>query len=248
MHDVIVAGGVYKSFGKIEALRGVDLRVPKGKVVGLLGPNGAGKTTLVRILATLLQPDAGEAKIEGIDMVTRPDSVRRLIGLTGQYAAVDENLTGRENLVMIARLYHMKIDAARQKAEELLNRFQLTDAADRTLKTYSGGMRRRLDIAASLINTPSVLFLDEPTTGLDPKSRLELWAIIRELVAEGTTVLLTTQYLEEADKLADTIVIIDHGRVVAEGTSNTLKIRAGKATLDEVFLSLTGHSIEVEPT
>ncbi len=247
MQDAIVVSGVYKSFGKIEALRVVDLVVRKGKVVGLLGPNGAGKTTLVRILATLLRPDQGEAKVEGIDVVARPDDVRRRIGLTGQYAAVDENLTGRENLVMIGRLYHLPIEVARQKAQELLNRFQLQDAADRTLKTYSGGMRRRLDVAASLINNPPVLFLDEPTTGLDPKSRLELWAIIRELVAGGTTLLLTTQYLEEADKLADTIVVIDHGKVVAKGTSEELKARTGKATLDEVFLSLTGHSIEVEP-
>ncbi len=248
MQDAIAVAGLYKSFGKIAALRGIDLVVPKGKVVGLLGPNGAGKTTLVRILATLLRPDRGEAKVEGIDVVARPDDVRRLIGLTGQYAAVDENLTGRENLVMIGRLYHMPITAARQKSQELLNRFQLADAADRTLKTYSGGMRRRLDVAASLINNPPVLFLDEPTTGLDPKSRLELWTIIRELVAAGTTLLLTTQYLEEADKLADTIVVIDHGIVVAKGTSEELKARTGKATLDEVFLSLTGHSIEEAPT
>lgn len=246
MQDSIVVQDVHKSFGEVKALRGVSLRVQKGTVVGLLGPNGAGKTTLVRILATLMQPDRGEARVEGIDVVARPDDVRRLIGLTGQYAAVDENLTGRENLVMIGRLYHMSIEQARHKAQELLNRFDLADAADRTLKTYSGGMRRRLDVAASIINSPTVLFLDEPTTGLDPKSRLELWAIIRELVADGTTLLLTTQYLEEADKLADTIVIIDHGKVVAEGTSQELKRKVGKETLDEVFLTLTGHSIEAD--
>ncbi len=248
MPDSIVVSGVHKSFGKVMALRGVDLVVRKGTVVGLLGPNGAGKTTLVRILATLLRPDKGEARVEGVDVVARPDDVRRFIGLTGQYAAVDENLTGRENLVMIGQLYRMPITAAREKARELLARFQLTDAADRTLKTYSGGMRRRLDIAASIINSPTVLFLDEPTTGLDPKSRLELWTIIRQLVAQGTTLLLTTQYLEEADRLADTIVVIDHGVVVAKGTSEELKVRTGKETLDEVFLTLTGHSIEDTPT
>ncbi len=246
MPDSISVSDVHKSFGAVKALRGVSLHVPKGKVVGLLGPNGAGKTTLVRILATLMQPDSGSARVEGINVVERPDDVRRLIGLTGQYAAVDENLTGRENLVMIGRLYHMSTAVARDKARELLDRFQLADAADRTLKTYSGGMRRRLDIAASIINSPTVLFLDEPTTGLDPKSRLELWDIIRELVAGGTTLLLTTQYLEEADRLADTIVVIDRGVVIAEGTSEDLKRRTGKTTLDEVFLTLTGHSIEAE--
>ncbi len=230
--SAIVVSGLYKSFGKVQALQGVDLVVPKGKVVGLLGPNGAGKTTLVRILTTLMQPDAGKAEVEGVNVLLEPNEVRRRIGLTGQYAAVDETMTGRENLVMIARLYHLSVDEAHTRAEELLRRFNLEDAADRTLKTYSGGMRRRLDIAASLVNRPPVLFLDEPTTGLDPQSRLELWDIIRELVAGGTTLLLTTQYLEEADRLADTIVVIDHGVVIAEGTPQELKARMGGDILE----------------
>ncbi|MGN6485462.1 MAG: ATP-binding cassette domain-containing protein [Thermomicrobiales bacterium] len=219
--------GLRKSFGKTEALAGVDLQVPTGAVLGLLGPNGAGKTTTVRILTTLLKPDAGTAEVAGVNVLTQPEKVRSLIGLTGQYAAVDEILTGKENLVMFGQLYRLTHRAAVKRADELLERFHLTDAANRTLKTYSGGMRRRLDLAASLIVAPPVLFLDEPTTGLDPRSRNDMWEVIADLVADGATVLLTTQYLEEADKLADTIVVIDHGRVIAEGTADQLKTQVG---------------------
>lgn len=221
------AQGLRKAFGKTQALAGVDLQVETGKVLGLLGPNGAGKTTTVRILTTLLKPDAGSAEVAGVDVLAHPDKVRSLIGLTGQYAAVDEILTGKENLVMFGQLYRLSHRSAMKRADELLERFNLTDAANRTLKTYSGGMRRRLDLAASLIVAPPVLFLDEPTTGLDPRSRNDMWEVISDLVADGTTVLLTTQYLEEADKLADTIVVIDHGRVIAEGTSDQLKTQVG---------------------
>jgi ABC-2 type transport system ATP-binding protein len=228
----IKAEGLKKHYGKIEALRGLDLVVPAGTVLGMLGPNGAGKTTAVRILTTLLRPDAGRAEVLGLDVVRQADEVRSRIGLTGQYAAVDEYLTGRENLEMVGRLYHLRTTEARRRADELLQRLDLVDAASRLVKTYSGGMRRRLDLAASLIVSPQVLFLDEPTTGLDPRSRLALWDIIREYVAGGTTVMLTTQYLEEADQLAQHIVVIDLGQVIAQGTADELKKRVGNERLE----------------
>ena len=228
--------GVVKRFGATVALDGAGLEVPAGMVFGLLGPNGAGKTTLVRILATLLAPDAGRAEVLGHDVVREPAAVRELIGLTGQFAAVDELLTGRENLEMFGRLFKLSHEQARRRAGELLERFELAQAADRPARTYSGGMRRRLDIASSLLTRPRVLFLDEPTTGLDPRSRNEIWAIVRELQRGGTTLLLTTQYLEEADQLADRIAVIDRGKVIAEGTGNELKDRVGGQIL-EVELS-----------
>jgi ABC transporter DrrB family efflux protein len=224
--------GVTKSFGATAALVDVDLIVPEGTVFGLLGPNGAGKTTLVRVLATLLTPDAGRAEVFGRDVVACAPAVRELLGLTGQFAAVDEILSGRENLVMFGRLFDLSPAEARRRADELLERFDLADAGDRPARTYSGGMRRRLDLASSLLTRPRILFLDEPTTGLDPRSRNEIWTIVRELVREGTTLLLTTQYLEEADELADRIVVIDHGRVIAEGTGNELKERIGGQILE----------------
>ena len=227
MGDVIEARGLVKRYGDVVALDGLDLRVSEGTVLGLLGPNGAGKTTAVRVLATLLKPDAGTATVAGHDVLTKPNAVRRSIGLTGQYAAVDEYLTGRENLRMFGGLYHLKPAYVKARTDELLERFDLTAAANRSLRTYSGGMRRRLDLAASLIAKPPILFLDEPTTGLDPRSRLGLWQVIRDLVAEGTTVLLTTQYLDEADQLANEIVVIDKGRVIAKGTADTLKDQIG---------------------
>ena len=223
----VFAEGVVKKFGDVVALDGMDLTVERGQVVGLLGPNGAGKTTMVRILSTLLTPTAGTARVSGFDVVTQPDEVRRAIGLTGQYAAVDEYLTGRENLRMFGDLYHLEPKYVKRRSQELLDSFDLSEAADRSVRTYSGGMRRRLDLASSLIARPSILFLDEPTTGLDPRSRLGMWAVIEGLVAEGTTVLLTTQYLEEADQLAQDIVVIDHGRVIAHGTAEALKDQIG---------------------
>lgn len=226
--------GVYKRFGKVDALRGVDLQAPAGKVFGLLGPNGAGKTTLVRILTTLLAPDAGRARVLGLDVAREAERLRSVIGLAGQYAAVDENLTGRENLEMVGRLYHLSRAEAKRRAAEVLERFSLSEAAHRPAKTYSGGMRRRLDLGASLVGRPRVLFLDEPTTGLDPRSRLEMWALIKELVREGSTLLLTTQYLEEADELADRVAVIDHGRLIAEGTADELKARMASDVLEVV--------------
>jgi oleandomycin transport system ATP-binding protein len=235
MDNAIEVEGLRKSFGSVRALDGIDMVAREGTVFGLLGPNGAGKTTAIRILSTLLRPDAGRASVGGHDVVSEPGEVRRLIGLTGQYAAVDELLSGHENLYMLGRLLGFAPSDARARAHELLDDFDLADAAAKLVKHYSGGMRRRLDLAASLVGRPRFLYLDEPTTGLDPRSRLELWEMIRTLVAGGTTVLLTTQYLDEADRLADEIVVIDHGRVIAAGTPQQLKTRVG------------GHVLQAQP-
>jgi ABC-2 type transport system ATP-binding protein len=228
----ILAESLQKSYGKTRALDSIDLNVEEGTILGVLGPNGAGKTTAVRILTTLLTPDAGRAEVAGLDVLRQAGELRSRIGLTGQYAAVDEYLTGHENLEMVGRLYHLPKKQARRRADELLERFDLVDAASRLVKTYSGGMRRRLDLAASLVFSPPVLFLDEPTTGLDPRSRITMWDIIGELVSGGTTLLLTTQYLDEADRLADRIAVVDAGRVIAEGTSGELKARVGGERLE----------------
>ncbi|PXY31580.1 ATP-binding cassette domain-containing protein [Prauserella muralis] len=228
------ARGLVKSYGSTRALDGVDLEIPTGQVLGLLGPNGAGKTTTVRILTTLLRPDEGEAEVAGHDVLADPDGVRRSIGLSGQYAAVDENLTGFENLYLVGRLYGKRKAEARERARELLRRFQLDEAGDRPAKGYSGGMRRRLDLAGALVAEPSVVVLDEPTTGLDPRGRIDMWEVIEQLVATGATVLLTTQYLEEADRLADSIVVIDKGKVIARGTADELKAQIGGERLNLV--------------
>ncbi|KPI06072.1 daunorubicin resistance ABC transporter ATPase subunit [Actinobacteria bacterium OK074] len=234
MPGAIYAEGLVKTFGDVRALDGVDLDVPEGTVLGLLGPNGAGKTTTVRCLTTLLRPDRGRAVVAGIDVLEHPDAVRRSVGLSGQFAAVDEYLTGRENLQMVARLYQMRSRGAKARAAELLEQFHLADAADRPVKTYSGGMRRRLDLAAALVVSPPVMFMDEPTTGLDPRNRQQLWDVIKQLVSGGTTLLLTTQYLEEADHLAHDIAVVDHGRVIARGTSDQLKARTGGERVEVV--------------
>jgi ABC-2 type transport system ATP-binding protein len=235
---IIEAEGLVKVYrsrkSEVRALDGLDLTVPEGSVLGLLGPNGAGKTTAVRIFATLLRPDAGQATVAGYDTVREAQELRRIIGLSGQYAAVDENLTGRENLWLFGRLYQLRSKEAHARADELLEQFDLLDAADRVIKTYSGGMRRRLDLASALIGRPRLLILDEPTTGLDPRSRLAMWAIIRDLVTDGTTVLLTTQYLEEADELADAIVVVDRGKVIARGTAAELKRQVGGARIEVI--------------
>ncbi|MBH5335163.1 ATP-binding cassette domain-containing protein [Streptomyces pactum] len=240
MPDAIRAEGLVKTFGAVRALDGVDLDVPEGTVLGLLGPNGAGKTTAVRVLTTLLTPDSGRAVVAGLDVLRHPDRVRRSIGLSGQFAAVDEYLTGRENLRMVGELYQLSGRDAKARAAVLLERFGLAAAADRPARTYSGGMRRRLDLAAALVVSPPVMFMDEPTTGLDPRNRQALWEVIEDLVAQGTTLLLTTQYLEEADRLADDIVVMDQGRVIARGTSDQLKARTGGERA-EVVVRDRGH-------
>lgn len=227
MTNAIETRGLAKAFGKTRALDSIDLTVREGSVYGLLGPNGAGKTTTTRILATLIRPDAGHATVAGLDVVRQSDAVRRKVGLTGQYASVDEDLTGVENLILVGRLLGLPFKAARRRADELLDAFGLSDSAGRQVRTYSGGMRRRIDIAASLVTVPEILFLDEPTTGLDPRGRNQVWDLVRHIAAEGTTVLLTTQYLDEADRLAERLAVIDHGRVIAEGTSRDLKTSVG---------------------
>jgi daunorubicin resistance ABC transporter ATP-binding subunit len=240
LSPAIAVEGLRKRFGDVVALDGIDFTVPAGTVLGLLGPNGAGKTTTVRVLTTTVRPDAGRATVEGIDVVQHPGAVRARIGLAGQYAAVDENLTGFENLRMVGQLAHLARSGIAARAGELLERFDLVDAAARPVRTYSGGMRRRLDLAAALVHRPPVLFLDEPTTGLDPQSRADVWELIGELVAEGATVLLTTQYLEEADRLADRIVVVDYGRVIAEGTAKELKSSLGSTVIEIGFPNAAG--------
>jgi ABC-2 type transport system ATP-binding protein len=256
----VIAENLVKTYnkGKVKALDGLNLDVEEGTVLGVLGPNGAGKTTTVRILATLLAPDSGSATVAGIDVLKHPDEVRKIIGLSGQYAAVDETLTGWDNLIMFGRLYHLSSKAAKERAVELLEQFSLTESAKRPIRTYSGGMRRRLDLAASLIVKPKVLFLDEPTTGLDPRGRQDMWGVIDELVKGGVTLLLTTQYLEEADHLADEIAVIDHGKVIARGTSDTLKKQVGGERLEivvesqhlvaakEIVAKISGSAINVD--
>jgi len=238
----IEVAGLTKSCGDVAVLQGIDLTVLAGTVYALLGPNGAGKTTMVRILSTLTTADAGEARVAGFDVRREPDGVRRSIGVTGQFSAIDELLTGRENLRLMADLAHLRKAEAQARVDEQLARFDMTDAADRRAATYSGGMKRRLDLGMTLISRPRLIFLDEPTTGLDPRSRRDLWQIVRELLADGVTVFLTTQYLEEADQLAHTVGLLDGGRLVAEGTPAELKAQAGGETLDDVFLALTGHT------
>ncbi|NDJ78925.1 MAG: ATP-binding cassette domain-containing protein [Chloroflexi bacterium] len=260
MTEAIIVEEVHKRFGDVHALAGVSLSIPEQTVFALLGPNGAGKTTLVNVLTTLLFPDAGHASVLGLDVVNDRQHLRNVIGLAGQYAAVDQYLTGRENLIMVGELYHLGRATARKRADELLVRFSLVDAADRPAKTYSGGMRHRLDLAASLVGNPKVLFLDEPTTGLDPRTRLDMWNLIRELVREGTTLMLTTQYLEEADELADQIAVIDEGRIIAEGTADALKSQIGKDVLElriedngrlsdaaAVLRSVSSEELQTEP-
>jgi ABC-2 type transport system ATP-binding protein len=239
MNNMIEASGLVKRYKDVTALDGLDLAVAEGIILGLLGPNGAGKTTAVSILSTLLEPDEGSAMVAGANVKTEPGKVRKLIGLSGQYAAVDEHLTGYENLDMIGRLYHLGKVRSRARARELLERFDLSEAGDRPVKTYSGGMRRRLDLAGALVAEPPVLFLDEPSSGLDPRSRTELWGVIRELVSTGTTLLLTTQYLEEADQLADDIIVIDHGREIAHGTSDQLKTQVGGERIEVILAEFT---------
>ncbi len=261
MSDLAIeTSGLVKTFGKTRAVDGVDLAIPAGSVYGFLGPNGAGKTTAVKVLATLLRPDGGEARVFGHDVVREADAVRARVSLTGQYASVDEDLTGTENLVLLARLLGHRKPAARERAAQLLEAFGLTDAAEKQVKNYSGGMRRRIDIAASIIKTPDVLFLDEPTTGLDPRSRNQVWDIVRIIVAQGTTVLLTTQYLDEADQLASRIAVIDHGKVIAEGTTGELKASVGAGSIHvrlrdasqrpsahQVLTTVLGPGVQLDP-
>jgi ABC-2 type transport system ATP-binding protein len=244
--SAIVVEGLHKSFGDVHALAGIDLDVPRGTVLGVLGPNGAGKTTAVKVLTTLIQPDSGTAIVDGRDVVKDPAGVRRSIGLAGQSAAIVDELSGRENLDFIGRLYHLSSRDVKRRTTELLDRFDLADAADRRAKTYSGGMMRRLDLAASLVASPRVLFLDEPTTGLDPRARNDMWGVIRDLVASGTTLLLTTQYLDEADELADDIVVVDHGKIIAQGTADELKDRIGGDVIEFVVPDVAERSRAME--